>query len=238
MTLSKKSVAVLCAVMVLNCATAAPPDGKASLNAVIARMDKAAADFKVMSAQVTYVTYTAVLNESSTETGTVVMKKVQPGEVQGLVQFLSPDPYELKFEKRTVQIYRPKIKQLEVYDLAKYSDQVDRFMMLGFGMPGTELARDYDMTVVRNGPGQGESGNPTIQLRLIPKSSDAKQYVKSIDVWIPEEGNPYPEREKILLNSDDYKLITYSDLKINPALAPDALQLKVPAGVKTVYPGK
>ena len=45
-------------------------------------MDKAASEFKTMTAQVTYVTHTDVLNEDNTETGTAIMQKVQPGEVR------------------------------------------------------------------------------------------------------------------------------------------------------------
>jgi len=58
-------------------------------------------------------------------------------------------------------------------------------------------------------------------------------------LWIPEQGDPYPLREKISQPSGDYRLVTYSDVKINPAhLKSDALQLKLPSGVKTEHPGK
>src|ERR1700722_20681626 len=63
-----------------------------NLQQVLSRMDKAAADFKAMTAQVTYVTHTDVLNDNSTETGTAIMKKVQPGEVQAPIQFYPPRP--------------------------------------------------------------------------------------------------------------------------------------------------
>jgi outer membrane lipoprotein-sorting protein len=236
MRLRLPTVAVFIVLATVAYAVAAPADTKESLQTVVARMDKAANDFKAMTAHVTYVTHTDVLNEDNTETGTVSMKKVQAGEVQGLVNFASPDQYTVKFEKRLVQVYRPKIKQLEKYDLDKYSEQVDRFLMIGFGFSGTELAKDYDMAVI--GSEQGRAGKGTIRLQLLPKSSDVRQYVKSIELWIPEQGDPYPESEKILLNSGDYKVITYSDLSINPALKSDALQLKTPPGVKTVFPGK
>ena len=69
---------------------------------VLARMDKAASEFKSMTAQVTYVTHTDVLNEDDRESGTVTMKKVQPGEVQGRVDFTVPDSKIITFEKAKV----------------------------------------------------------------------------------------------------------------------------------------
>lgn len=200
-------------------------------------MDKSAADFKAMTAHVIYVTHTEVLNEDNAETGTAIMQKVLPGEVRGRVDFVNPDPHSVTFEKRHVQRYFPKIKTLEVYDLEKNGEQLDKFMMIGFGTSGAELAKDYDMAVLgvealKDLPGK------FIHAQLIPKSPEIRQYVKASELWIPEQGDPYPVREKILQPSGDSLLVTYSDLKINPALSADALKLKLPAGVKTVYPGK
>ena len=233
MRMSLRAVTVLLIVMRLS---AAPPAG--SKEALLSRMDKAAGEFKAMSAQVTYVTHTDVLNEDNTETGTVAMKKVQPGEVQGLVDFLTPDPHSVLFEKRQLKRYYPKIKTLEVYDLDKHGEQLDKFLMIGFGTSGSELAKDYDVTVLPAETIKGQPGLRVVRLRLIPKSAEAREYVKSLELWIPEQGDAYPLRERIVQPSGDQQTISYSELKINPTLNPSALQLKLPPGVKTVFPGK
>jgi outer membrane lipoprotein-sorting protein len=206
-----------------------------NLQQVLTRMDKAANDFKSMTAQVTYVTHTDVLNEDDRETGTVTMKKVLPGEVQGLVDFTSPDRKTITFEKRKFQEYLPKMKTVQVFDLAKHGEQLDKFLMIGFGTSGMELAKDYDVTALGT---ENVNGHSAIHLQLVPKAVDARQYVQKLELWIPDQGDPYPFREKIFEPSGDYRLVTYSDLKINPPLQPDALQLKLPPGVKTEYPGK
>src|ERR1700694_5153300 len=72
---------------------------------ILARMDKAAKEFRTMTARGTYVTHTDVLNENSTETGTLVMKKVQAGEVQGLIDFLAPNKRTVAFENRRLRIF-------------------------------------------------------------------------------------------------------------------------------------
>lgn len=202
---------------------------------VLARMDKAASDFKSMTAQVSYLTHTDVLNENDTETGTVTMKKVHPNDVQGKVDFTAPDRKIVTIEKRRAQEYLPKIKTLYVFDLSKHGPQLDQFFLTGFGTSGTELASSYDMTVLGT---DNVNGHPAIQLQLIPKAADWRNYVQKITLWIPEQGDPYPLREKIVEPSGDYHVVTYTDLKINPPLGPDALQLQLPPDVKTEHPGK
>jgi len=81
-------------------------------------------------------------------------------------------------------------------------------------------------------------GTPAIHLELIPKAGEARQYVKKLELWFPEHDGPYPSREKITEPSGDSRTVNYSDFKLNPALPPEALKLKLPAGVKTEHPGK
>jgi outer membrane lipoprotein-sorting protein len=224
-------------VVCLFLAGAAAPFANAidSPQAVLARMDKAASAFKSMTAQVTYVTHTDVLNDDSSESGTVTMKKVQPGEVQGKIEFTKPDRKTVTIEKRRVQEYFPKINTLQIFDLDKHGEQLDRFLMIGFGTSGTELASNYNVSVIGT---ENLNGQPVVRLQLIPKTGEARHYVQKLELWIPSDGDPYPLREKILEASGDYVLVTYDGLKINPPLQPDALQLKPPSGAKTEYPGK
>jgi len=210
-----------------------------ALQDVIQRMDRAGAEFKAMTAQVTYITHTDVINEDTTETASVVMKKIQPGEVQGRVDFITPDVKSVTFQKRRVQIYYPKIKTLQIYDLDKHGEQLDKFLMLGFGTTGSELAKDYGMTVLGTDTLKDAQSAPTVHLQLVPKTGEARKYVSKVELWIPEQGDPYPIREKISQPSGDYRLVAYSDLKINPPnLKADALQLKLPKDVKVEHPGK
>ena len=205
---------------------------------LVLRLDNASSRFQSMTATVTYLTHTDVIDENSTETGAVVMKKVAPGEVQGLINFTAPNQRSVTFEKRSVQIYFPKINTLQVYDLAKHGEQLDKFLMIGFGTSGTELAKDYTMTVLSSEAAKETPGIQALHLELIPKSPEARQYVKKVELWIPDHGDPYPLREKITEPSGDSRTMTYNDLKINPPLQPEALKLKLPAGVKTEHPGK
>jgi outer membrane lipoprotein-sorting protein len=223
---------VVCLILAVPSTLAAAGD---TVQQILARMDKAANEFKTMTAQVTHVDHTDVLNDDSTESGTVTMKKVQAGEVQERVDFTVPDHKTVTFEKRRVQEYLPKINTLQIFDLDKHGEQLDRFLMIGFGTSGTELAKDWDVSVLGT---ENIKGQSAIRLQLSPKVPEFRQYVQKIELWIPAEGDPYPLREKIFQPSRDYRLVTYTDLKINPPLDHDALQLKLPPGVKTEHPGQ
>ena len=229
---------VLTTLLFLITLSAAPVTPSDDLQPILARMDKAASDFRTMTARGTYVTHTDVLNENSTETGTLVMKKVQVGEVQGLIDFLSQDKRTVAFENRKLRIYYPKINTIREFDLGKHGEKLDQFFMIGFGTSGTALAKDYVVSVIGREPVEGKEGVRAIRLRLVPKTAEAGKYVKEVELLIPESGDPYPLQEKISQPSGDYSRISYSDLKINKPLPPDALRLKTSPGVKTEYPGK
>ncbi len=211
-------------------------DSKAEL---LARMDKASSQFKAMTAEVTYLTHSDVLNDNTTETGSVVMKKMQPGEVQGLIDFIkTPDKRTVTFEKRRVRIYYPKTKIVQEWDLGDQGEQLDQFLMIGFGTSGTALARDYSVKVFPPEAAKGRQGVQAVRLELEPKATKARDYVKKLELWIPASGDPYPLEEKISQPTGDYRVITYSNLQINPPLKPDALELKLPPGVVVEHPGK
>ena len=214
----------------------AAPDGPKAT--ILARMDKAAIKFKNMTARVTNLVHTDVISDDSTETGTVVMQKVGAGEVRGLINFLEPDKHAVSIENRRVRIYYPKINTVQEFDLGKHGEQLDQFLMIGFGTSGTALAKDYDVSVLRTATVKGFEGIQTIRLLLIPKTAEARLYVRQVELWIPETGDPYPVQEKISAPSGDYRVITYTELKTNQPLPPGALQLKPARGFKTEYPGK
>jgi len=209
-----------------------------SLKDLKTRMDQASIQFKSMTAHVTWKTHVDSIDDNSAETGNVIMMKAQSGEVRALVEFIEPDRRFVHLEKTSLQIYYPKIKTVQVWDLGDQGEQVEQFVMIGFGTSGTSLAKDYDMTVLGAEAVKGQQTIPAIRLQLIPKSGKARELIKKLELWIPTQGDPYPIQEKISQSSGDYRLVIYSDLKINPPLKPDAVQLKVPPGVKTEVQGK
>lgn len=204
----------------------------AALAPILTRIDKGAEKFQAMSAKVTLTTHTDVINENTTESGTILIKKTGKSQVQALIDFQEPPGARrtLSLAGKTAQIYFPKINTVQIYDLGKYREVAEQFVTLGFGTSGRELAESYSVSVVGE---ETLAGKSVIRLELTPKSADVKKVVTKLDLWIPESGDAYPVQEKYYSPSNDYHLAAYSDIRINPELKGDALKLKLPRGVKT-----
>lgn len=205
-----------------------------NLEAVTARMDASAASFKAMTADIRQTSFTAVLNESNVSSGTITLEKTRPKELRMLVEFSSPDPKSVFYENRKLQIYYPKIQTVQEYDLGKQASLVDQFLLLGFGSRGSDLKASYELKYLGD---EQINGEKTQRLELTPKSQEALQHVKKLELWIAESTGQ-PIQQKVFQPSRDYILIAYSNMKVNPALAPDAVKLKTPKGVKKEYPQK
>jgi outer membrane lipoprotein-sorting protein len=212
----------------------APSRGPAAtLEQVLAAVDKAAAGFRTMSADLTKVDHTAVINDDSEESGRVRMKRLGPRDIRYLIEYVKPDPRIAVFEKNTAQVYYPKMKEVQVWDLGKYRSLVDQFLLLGFGTPVANLKRSYSLRVIGEEQIGGEAAT---RLELIPLSPSVLDHLKKAELWISAGG--YPVQQKFHEASGDYKLVTYKDVKLNAAIPDDAFRLKLPADVRRMRPQK
>lgn len=205
----------------------------ATLDQVLAVMDQSAPAFEGMSAALKRSDFTAVISDTSDESGRIRMKRPRNGRVQMLIEFIEPDARSVAFADKKAEIYYPKMKTVQVFDLGKYRDLVDQFLLLGFGSSGSDLRKNYDVKLIAS---EDVRGVTTSRLELIPKSASAQEHLKKVELWINPEG--YPLQQKFYRPSGDYTLVNYSELKINPRMASDALTLKLPSGVKREYPQK
>jgi outer membrane lipoprotein-sorting protein len=229
-----KSTLAICVVFAGCAMVAASGPQSAALKDVLNRLDQAAKLFHSTSAHISWTKHTEVLNDNSTQTGMAYRAKTPKG-LLGLFEIVTPDKKAYAFEGRTLQIYYPNIPEVQIYDAGEQGQQLEQFLMLGFGTSGIELERMYEMRIV--GP-ETVKDEKTIHLALNPKSGEAKKLVKQVDLWISERGN-YPIQEKVLEPSGDYTLLVFSDVQNNnPSLKDADLRLKLPDGVKKRYPQK
>lgn len=203
-----------------------------SLAEALGRMDQAATEFRGMTAKLRRTTYTAVIKDTAVETGAVAVKSSKPGEVQFRVDFTSPDEKTWAFRGRKAELFIPKINTVQEYDLGKHGRLVDQFLLLGFGASSKQLSRSYTISM---GGDESIGGQKTSRLELIPKSGDAQQHLKRVEIWLPlNSGNPL--QQKFHLTSGDYVLVSYTDLKLDRALPDSAVRLNLPKNVKREYP--
>jgi len=195
-------------------------------------MDRSAAAFKSMSANVRWVEHTAVINDDAVDTGTMKLKRSKR-DIRALVEFIEPDQKSVSLHEKKLEIYYPKMQTVEEYDIGAHREVLDQFLLIGFGTSGKELAAAYNMSVLGS---ETVDGQNTTRLELVPKSPDVLKHLKKLEIWLAENG--YPVQQKFYLPGGDYKLVTYTNVKMNVPLSDSDLKLKVPKDVKRVYPQK
>ncbi len=191
-------------------------------------MDKAAPSFHAMSANVKMTTHTAIIDDTEVESGTFKMQRLKGQEVRAVLDFSGQsDARQIGFLGRIVRIYYPKLKTYQDYDLGKNTDVLNQFLLLGFGSSGRDLAGSYGIT------SEGEEkveGRDTTKLALVPKNPGVARRLSKIEMWVPNDV-AYPVQQEFTEPSGNYRIVTYSDIKLNPSIR-GKLELKLPAGVK------
>lgn len=202
-----------------------------TISAVLSRMDEAAPKFHGMSASVRMTTHTAIIDDTEVENGKLEMQRQKGQDVRAILNFSAEkDSRVIGFFGRTVRIYYPKLQSFQDYDLGKSTDVLNQFLLLGFGSSGKDLATSYDIS----SEGQERIGNrETTKLVLIPKNKDVANRLSRVEIWVPNDA-AYPIQQKFIEPSDNYRVVTYSSVDLNPSLG--KLEIKVPSGAKKPSP--
>jgi outer membrane lipoprotein-sorting protein len=220
-------------VLTLASALLALPARADSLEEVLERMDRAAASFKSFSANVQWVAHTAVINDDDIQAGSMLLKRSKR-DMRMRVEFTSPDRKSVALHDDKLELYYPKTLTVDEYDIRQHRQVLENFLLIGFGESGKELAAAYNIKVLG---ADTLAGQQTTRIELVPKSAEVLQHLKKVELWIPAS-NVYPVQQKFYLAAGDYKLVTYTNVKVNPPLSDSDLKLKLPKEVKHVTPQK
>ena len=123
-------------------AAALPPAVYAeSLEAILARMDRAAKDFRSVSATLKQSDYTAVIQDlSPLEIGQLRIRHTRNG-LNAIVDFTNPETKKIVFKGDEAQMYYPKANSLQIVDLSKYMGRSINFCCWHSGRRGPTCAR-------------------------------------------------------------------------------------------------
>jgi outer membrane lipoprotein-sorting protein len=203
------------------------PQAGGTLEATLASMDKAAASFKGLTADVRRLSYTAVVEKTDVEEGTVAAKKMKK-ETAIKITMNKPEEKIYAIGGGKAWIYTPKSQEVEEANLgAKSKDLVNQLMLLAFGSNSNDLKAAY---TVKLGGADAVNGEKTTRLELTPKSEEVLNHVKRCDMWISEKGMAV--QQKFFTGGGDYVLTTYSQMKMVPNLPESAVKFDVPKGAK------
>ena len=207
-----------------------------SLETVFHRMDQASRTFKSLRANMRKVKYTDFVHEELVDNGVIKVKVPKPGSFQVLIDFKDPDQKTMSLDGVKFQIYYPKQKAVETYDLGKsHRAQVEQFVLLGFGSNSRDLQNAYTVKYVGT---ETVDNQKTWRIELYPKSEDVKSMFPKFELWISEKSGISIQQKAYEPGEKDYSLATYTSVEINPAIADSEMKLSAPKDVKHVKPQK
>src|SRR5690242_5620647 len=138
------------------------------LASVTAGMDAASAKFTAVTGDIDYTKVTVLVNDFSTEKGKIYFQK-DKNKLRVMLAFTQPAEKFVLFADGKVQLYQPKIAEVQEFTLGKNQDMLEQFLLLGFGTSGTEMLKSYN--AVYKGL-EKVDGEDAIRLDLTPKAAN------------------------------------------------------------------
>ena len=223
----------LCLAVFLSAAlvAVAPAQANPQLESVLNAMDKAAANFRTAEAGFEWDQYQKVVDETDTQKGTIYFRR-NGKDLQMAADITDPGRY-LLFTGGKVQVYEPKIDQVTEYDAGKNKGDVESFLVLGFGGGGHDLLKSFDVSY---GGAEQIGGVQTQKLLLKPKSAKAQGMFEQIILWIDPSRGISVQQKFIEPQSGNYRLVKYSEIKLNQKIPDNVFKLRTTGKTKYVHP--
>lgn len=203
------------------------------LETVLAKMDSTAAKFESMQATITRLKYMALLDERTTESGEIFVRKDKDDSVRLLINFKEPYVYHVAIGGNKAEIYRPRISTVEEYDIAKHRDTFQQAFLLGFGTTADYLRKNYE---IRLSGEEDVAGQKTVKLELTPKSAETLKRVPQLDLWVSTMTWQAVQQKPYQPGGEDYRIFTYTGVTLNPKLDDKAFKLQIPKKAKRIFP--
>lgn len=211
-------------------ARATQGSGKLTLEYVLSMMDRSAEDFRSLTAAIEHIKYTAVVQDTSTESGEIYVRK----DAKMRIDFQSPDPRTILRNGDNLYIYTPKINRVEEYNIGKNRATADQYLALGFGTRTDTLRRSYAITLTGE---EDLDGHKCAVLELVPKSDEVRKQISKIQMWI-DESSWLPIQQKFFetSGSGDYFMSHYTKVMKNLKLGDGKFKADWPKGTKIEKP--
>jgi len=212
-----------------------------TLESVLKKMDAVAATFRTAQAEFEWQNYQKVIDEVvDVETGSIYYRRsgkdvdmmANVKKIGASTKDLKPEPKYVLFSDGKVKMYSPKTDQVTVYDLGKNRADWESYIVLGFGGSGQDLQKTFDVTLAGT---EDINGVTTAKLELIPKSEKVRRNYNRMILWIdPNTG--IAVRQQFFTPQGDYRLSTYSSIRLNEKINDDVFKLKTTSKTQTISP--
>jgi outer membrane lipoprotein-sorting protein len=202
-----------------------------SLESVLKKMDVAAAGFHTAQADFVWDQYQKVVDETDTQKGTVYYRRAG-NEIEMMAQIKEPDAKFVLYKDGKLQIYQPKIEQVMVFSAGANHNEMEGYLVLGFGGSGEDLKKAYDVTYL----GEEVIDNiVTAKLQLIPKSEKVRNYFSKAFLWI-DLSRGISVQQKFEESQGDSRLAKYSAIQMPAKIGNEVFQLKTTKKTQFVSP--
>ncbi len=195
-------------------------------------MDSEAANFRTTEASVVWDQYQKVVDEHETQKGKVYFRRAG-GEIQMAADITEPDQKYVLFNGFRVQVYQPKIEQVTVYSTGKNREEIESFLVLGFGGRGHDLLKSFEVKYLGS---EKIDAVDTAKLDLVPKAANVRNNVDHIALWIDPARGISVQQQFFFGSSGDYRLAKYSDIKLNERIPDSVFKLKTTGKTKFLSP--
>jgi outer membrane lipoprotein-sorting protein len=205
--------------------------GAATLDSVLQKMDAAAANFQTTQTDFVWDQYQRVVDETDTQKGTVYYRR-SGKEIEMMADIKEPEQKFLLYKDGKLQVYQPKIEQVIQYTAGANHNEIESYLVLGFGGSGQDLKNSFDVTY------QGEEtvdNVATAKLHLTPKSEKVRNYFTEAFLWI-DLNRGISLQQKFMQSQGDYRLAKYSAVRVNAKISNDVFRLKTTGKTKFVSP--
>ena len=217
----------------LGVGTAVPPQAAetCALECVLKKMDDAAANFHSTQADFVWDQYQKVVDETDIQKGTVYYRRAGK-EIEMMAEIKEPDAKFVLYKDGMLQVYQPKIEQVIQYQTSGNQNEIESYLVLGFGGGGKDLTKAFDVSYLGE---ETVGGAATGKLQLIPKSEKFRNNVSKIVLWI-DLSRGISAQQQFFQSQGDYRLAKYSGVRINAKIGNEVFQLKTTKKTQFVSP--
>lgn len=200
-----------------------------TLEKLLDRIEEQGSTIKSMEASLEQKKWTDILDEfDEGEFGRFLFLK-EKDQVFMRKEIEEPQLSSLVIADGEVVFFQPLIKQAQKYRLGKNKDKAE-LLVLGFGTTHEALEEAYYLKLL----GEEKVGEAqTWILEMIPRSDKVQAFFGRIVLWI-DAHRWIPIQQKLVEPSDDYLLVRFSEVQLNPRLTPSDFKLKLPKGTRVV----
>lgn len=207
------------------------PSSSASLESVLKKMDAAASNFRSTQADFVWEQYQKVVDDRDTQKGTVYYRRAGK-DIQMMAEVKEPERKYVLFKDGKLQVYQPKIEQVMSYATGKNREEIESYLVLGFGGSGQDLLKAFEVSY----QGLESIDNlSTAKLQLIPRSEKLHNTFKEIFLWIDLERG-ISLQQQFFEPQGDYRLAKYSSIRLKEKIPADVFQLKTTGKTQFVSP--